>query len=283
MELGAFSISLAVKDMEVQLPVELAPPFVATDSIVRAIWGDADTILLIFAGAAAEFALNRAVDWLYFTGAIPRDPIGRLFTTAEYAQQIVFADRATAYRTLSRIAHIHQAVEQQRGQKIPDWAHRDVLYMLIAYSERAYQLHQRSLTDSERSELYGVFRRVGEALGIDELPSTYAEWQIDRMRHLREDLSYSLLTAHLYRRYREELGWWRYSLLVVIQGGIVPSYVRNLLRLRRWPGLTYGVKFYHVLTRLGLRPLIQRMLIPARHLAQLKRIDIAERDQLTPA
>src|SRR5829696_8736020 len=137
-------------------------PFVRPGSIVRRIWGDADLVLLIFAGAAAEFALNRAVDWLFVTGALPRDPVGRLFTTAEYAQQIVFADRATAHHTLSRIAHIHQAVEQQRGQQIPAWAHRDVLYLLIAYSERAYRLHKRSLTDLERSELYGVFRRVGE-------------------------------------------------------------------------------------------------------------------------
>ena len=109
-------------------------PFVAPDSIVRAIWSDADTILLVFAGAAAEFALNRAVDWLFFTNALPRDPIGRLFATAAYAQQIIFADRAAAQQTLTRIARIHQAVERQRGQRIPDWAHRDVLYLLIAYS-----------------------------------------------------------------------------------------------------------------------------------------------------
>ena len=42
--------------------------------------GKGDTILFIFAGAgAAEFALNKAVDWLYFTGKLPTDPLGRLF------------------------------------------------------------------------------------------------------------------------------------------------------------------------------------------------------------
>jgi uncharacterized protein (DUF2236 family) len=265
--------------MEAHLSAEFAPPFVATDSIVRTIWGDADTILLIFAGAAAEFALNRAVDWLFFTGALPRDPVGRLFTTAEYAQQIVFADQASAHHTLSRIAHIHQTVEQQRGQQIPAWAQRDVLYMLIAYSERAYRLHRRSLTDSECSELYAVFRRVGEALGIVKLPQTYAEWQVDRMQHLREDLSYSPLTVHLYHRYREVLGWWRYGLLRAIQGMITPHYVRNLLSLHRWAGLQYGIKLYRVLTRLGLRSLIQRMLIPRQYLAHLQRMDIAKPDQ----
>jgi hypothetical protein len=53
--------------------------FVSEGSIVREIWGKADTILFIFAGASAEFALNKSVDWLYFTGKLPADPLGRLF------------------------------------------------------------------------------------------------------------------------------------------------------------------------------------------------------------
>ena len=71
--------------------------FVAENSIVRKIWGSADTILFIFAGASAEFALNKAVDWLYFTGRLPADPLGRLFSTVAYAQQIVFADNAEQF------------------------------------------------------------------------------------------------------------------------------------------------------------------------------------------
>src|SRR3990170_1588878 len=96
--------------------------FVERDSVVRTIWGNGDMVLLVFAGSAAEFALNRAVDWLFFTGTLPRDPIGRLFSTAGYAQHIVFADVSTAARTLDRIRAVHGAVESQRGQQIPDWA-----------------------------------------------------------------------------------------------------------------------------------------------------------------
>ncbi len=55
--------------------------FVGRDSIVRRIWGDGDMVLLIFAGSAAEFALNRAVDWLFFPGKLPDDPIGRPLLT----------------------------------------------------------------------------------------------------------------------------------------------------------------------------------------------------------
>ena len=77
-------------------------------------------VLLVFAGSAAEFALNRAVDWLFFTGKLPSDPIGRLFVTASYSQQIVFADEATASRSFERIRAAHEAVERQRGQGIPE-------------------------------------------------------------------------------------------------------------------------------------------------------------------
>ncbi|RYE17459.1 MAG: DUF2236 domain-containing protein, partial [Sphingobacteriaceae bacterium] len=61
-------------------------------SIVRKIWSNADTILFVFAGASAEFALNKAVDWLYFTGRLPADPLERLFSTVTYAQKIVFSE-----------------------------------------------------------------------------------------------------------------------------------------------------------------------------------------------
>jgi uncharacterized protein (DUF2236 family) len=101
-------------------------PFVAPGSIVRSIWGDADTILFVIAGSAAEFALNRAVDWLFFTGKLPADPLGRLVSTAGFAREIVFADEETARRSLAQIRAAHQAVERSRGQAIQDRTHRDV-------------------------------------------------------------------------------------------------------------------------------------------------------------
>jgi hypothetical protein len=114
--------------------------FVEKDSIVRKIWGKSDTVLFIFAGAAAEFALNKAVDWLYFTGKLPADPIGRLFSTVRYARGIVFASMDEANKTIDSIRKIHTAVEQNRGFLIPDWAYRDVLFMLTHYSIASYEL-----------------------------------------------------------------------------------------------------------------------------------------------
>src|SRR5437763_15574597 len=100
--------------------------FVEKDSIVRKIWGKSDTILFIFAGASAEFALNKAVDWLYFTGRLPQDPIGRLFSTVSYARHIVFAEKESALRAIDKMGQIHSELELNRGYKIPDWAYRDV-------------------------------------------------------------------------------------------------------------------------------------------------------------
>lgn len=96
--------------------------FVNKNSIVREIWGKSDTILFIFSGAAAEFALSKAVDWLYFTGRLPSDPIGRLFSTVGYARQIVFSEKEKAHRAIDAMAAIHAGVEEKRGTRIPDWA-----------------------------------------------------------------------------------------------------------------------------------------------------------------
>src|SRR6201982_1645646 len=118
-------------------------PFVKKDSIIREIWGKSDTILFIFAGSSAEFALNKAVDWLYYTGKLPADPIGRLFSTVAYARQIVFFKKEEAHSSIDKITAIHSGLESSRGAAIPDWAYRDVLFMLIHYSVAAFELLER--------------------------------------------------------------------------------------------------------------------------------------------
>ena len=249
------------------------PAFVPQHSIVRTIWGDPDLILLIFAGSAAEFALNRAVDWLFFTGKIPNDPIGRLFSTVRYAQEIVFVDRETAHRTLERINAAHRTVEHERKQTIPDWAFRDVLYMLVDYSERAYALLRRPLSAAQRDELYSIFRTIGEGLSIPELPESYAEWQLDRQRHIKADLCYSRHTSLLFNQYRRHLGVWRYQLLLQVQSVLAPDEVRRLLHLHPNKLMSGLVQTYGIMRPLNLQTVAHTLLIPRRYWAELRGFD----------
>ena len=247
--------------------------FVEPGSIVRQIWGDADVILLVFAGSAAEFALNRAVDWLFYTGKLPADPIARLFSTVRYAQEIVFLPDKEARQTVARMGAIHSGVEHKRGYQIPDWAYRDVLYMLISYSERAYETLHRPLTNPEREDLFATFREVGAGMHVPNLPTTYADWKIDREAHLNRDLVRSDYTDKLFRRYREQLGNWRYKLLRQVQGMIVPDQVTALLDLPQSRFLPHSLGLYRVMTKLGLRTVIQRILLPTEYVEQIQKLD----------
>ncbi len=210
--------------------------FVNENSIVRKIWSKTDNLLFIFGGAAAEFALNKAVDWLYFTNKLPKDPIGRFFSTVAYSQKIIFSEEKTAKTILKSIKTIHQNVEQKRGSTIPDWAYRDVLYMLIHYSITSYELLERSLTLEEKREVFSVFKSVGAEMDLVDLPKTYEEWLISRKHHLENDLIYSPYTANLFKRYKEELGSLRFKVLVEIQKLLVPIQVYDLLEFsnRKW-------------------------------------------------
>ncbi|HEX8150096.1 MAG TPA: oxygenase MpaB family protein [Pyrinomonadaceae bacterium] len=247
--------------------------FVARGSVVRKIWGDPEVVLLIFAGSAAEFALNRAVDWLFFTGRIPSDPVGRLFSTVRYAREIVFADEEAARRTLGRINAAHAGVEGLRGQTIPEWAFRDVLYMLVDYSERAHRMLYGALTRQEREELYAVFRRVGEGLNVKALPEDYERWRADRRSHMERDLAHGRHTALLYDSYRRHLGEWRYQLLLQVQALLVPERVRRLLRLRRRAVFSAAVDVYASLPLPGLRPLLRRLLLQPRYWGEVAELE----------
>ncbi len=249
--------------------------FVGKGSVVRRIWGDGDMVLVVFAGCAAEFALNRAVDWLFFTGKLPGDPIGRLFSTAGYPQSIVCADEPTARMTFARIRAVHHAVESKRGERIPDWAHRDVLYMLIDYSERAHELLARPLSEEERRELYEVFHRVGTGLGIPDLPASYFDWKADRVKHLQRDLDLSKGTRALLNQYRAHLGSWRYEMLLLIQSVLVPERVRNLLGLKRSIAMRGLLRAYPFIASAGGSRLMRRLLMPAQYLAAVNALDYA--------
>ena len=250
--------------------------FVDKNSIVRQIWGKSDTILFIFAGASAEFALNKAVDWLYFTGKLPRDPIGRLFSTVSYARRIVFSPMETANKAIDSITAIHSAVEHSRGATIPDWAYRDVLFMLIHYSIASFELLERKLSLAEKEEVYDVFYRMGSRMGLKDLPLTFTEWLVMRENHLKNNLALSKFSIDLFKQYRIHLGPVRYFLLRQGQILVVPFIVNKLLGLGNFSLLTIIIPVYKVFRLVKLDWFIKSIVLPGAYKKQIKDLDVAQ-------
>lgn len=249
--------------------------FVDKGSIVREIWGKGDTILFIFAGASAEFALNKAVDWLYFTGRLPEDPLGRLFSTVSYARAIVFSEKKSAYRAIDSITAIHSAVEEKRNAKIPDWAYRDVLFMLIDYSIRSFEVLERELSLPEKQEVFHVFNKVGDRMGISGLPKTFNEWEVMREEHLHRNLENSSFTKDLYRQYRKHLGFVRYNLLLEAQKLVVPQRVNKLLGYSQISFLNPLLKFYKLSKSLKADRLLKALILPSEYKKEIAELDRA--------
>ncbi len=248
--------------------------FVKPDSIVRTIWGSSDTILFIFAGAAAEFALNKSVDWLFFTGKLPADPIGRMFSTVEYARQIVFAPHEKACNAIGHIVKIHEQVELGRGAKIPMEAYLDVLYMLIAYSIAAYECLERKLTLEEKEAVYAVFYEVGSRIHLSDLPIGYKQWEIARSKHLQLRLVKSDFTEKLLMQYKKHLGAVRYHILEMVQSHLLPQEVNRQLGVKKSKILPFVLATYKMFKNIGIAKPFQIMLLPKLYREQVFQLDV---------
>ena len=249
--------------------------FTAKNSIVRKIWGSPDTVLFIFAGAAAEFAVNKAVDWLYFTGRLPADPLGRLFSTVVYSHKIIFSELDDANRAIDQISAIHKTVEQNRQAQIPDWAYRDVLFMLIYYSVTSFEVLYRKLTEEEKAEIFDAFYRLGVRMGLRDLPANYNEWVTVHQQHLQNDTVVSDFTIDLYKQYRKHLGYARYQILKQVQILIVPSKINQLLSLGKVRFIMPLLWGYKLSRKFKLGNVVITMVLPKAYRAQVKNLQAA--------
>src|SRR5215213_11786395 len=203
--------------------------------VTRRIWSSPDAILLFFAGGAAEFAAIKAVDWSFFTGRLPGAPVERFFETVRFAQSVFFGDLASASDTIERINLIHRRVEEARDEEIPQWAYRDMLFILIDYGERAHEVVFGPMTEAERASHFRVALNLGQAMHLSGLPTTYAEYRDQRYHQLLEDYARGPLTDQLYASYRRALGSWRFRLLRLVQASVLPEELRDILRLKPSP------------------------------------------------
>jgi len=241
--------------------------------VTRRIWGSPDAMLLFFAGGAAEFATIKAVDWLFFTGRLPGAPVERFFETVRFAQSVFFGDPAGATDAVERINRIHRGVEEARGEEIPQWAYRDMLFILIDYGERAHEVVFGAMTEAERASHFGVALALGRAMRLSGLSTTYAEYWTQRRQQLLEDYARGPLTDELYASYRRALGPWRYRLLRLVQASVLPDELRDVLRLEPQPLVEELLRWYRFLPGDGnkLRPL-HGVLLPRRFATQLRQM-----------
>lgn len=244
--------------------------FVEDTSIVKKIWSTTDITLFIFAGAAAEFALNRQVDWLYFTGKLPGDPIGRLFSTVKYAQQIIFREEKEAIASIGKINSVHQHVESARGFKISNDSYQDVLYMLIYYSIVSFELLERRLSGEEKDEVVRTFARIGRQMHIQDIPGDYIEWERVYKQQVSRNLLKSAFTTDLFQQYRKHLGAFRYFLLLDIQRMLLSKHVNALLGLGRPGVVRILIPIYRQVRKYKVHEQLILMMVPRRFIKQVK-------------
>jgi hypothetical protein len=241
--------------------------FVKNNSIVKTIWSDTDCILFIFGACAGEFAYSKSIDWLFYTGKLPNDPIGRLFSTVNYAQQIVFTKNAEDI--IRSIVRIHKKIEEKRGYPIPNEAYKDVLSMLINYSASVYELLYRPISKEEYEEIYDVFKRIGVQMELQNLPDGLENWQKDRELSLENNYINSSLTKELFTKYKIELGPLRYKLLLVVQSFLLDPRFVNQPNRPIWSLLFY---FYKKTKHLWPIKEVKYLLLPKQYQDNLKKM-----------
>ncbi len=244
--------------------------FVNKNSIVRDIWGNSDTILLIFVETSAEFALNKAVDGLYFTGKLPKNPLDRLFSTVSYAHDIVFAEHSKALQSIGMMNKIHGTVEEKRGNTIPEWDYKNVLYMLIDYSIRSYEILERKLEPFEKQEVLNVFGEVRARMGLNDIPKDLETFNTERHLHLKQDLYNREFTQDLYKQYRNHIGFIRYYLLIETQIMICPKLVSRLLQVRKFSVIKPLISIYKLSRLLKFDALLKAMILPSAYKSNIQ-------------
>jgi hypothetical protein len=191
-----------------------------------------------------------------------------------YARGIVFASTDEANKTIDTIRHIHGAVEQSRGAAIPDWAYRDVLFMLVHYSIASYELFETELSDEEKEEVYNVFYRLGARMGLKGLPLTYTEWLLVREVHLTQDLQASNYTADLFKQYKKHLGAMRFRVLIEGQKLVVPQRVKELLHFSDFSLLTPVLPVYKVAKLMKMDWMLKNLLLPSEYKEEIRGLDV---------
>lgn len=230
---------------------------------LQQIWGNPDCLLTIFIGSSAEFALNPAVDWLFYTGKLPADPVARFASTVAYSHKLIFADdHAKEQQVASQIQQIHTTLETKRGYAMPPIAYRDVLMMTMEYTLRAYPLvFGRELSVIEKDSLIQTQAAMWQNMRLPDFPTDYATFQTVR-EEMFSRFAYSEWSPRLMAAYRRASGRVGYVLLLAAMRWIVDERIVRRLGIAGgrldwlFRGFTIGLR------RSGLNRWLLRSALP---------------------
>lgn len=164
-----------------------------------------------------------------------------------------------------------------RGSRIPDWAYLDVLFMLIDYSIRSYEVLERKLTEAEKEEVFDVFNRVGLRMKLVGLPTDYPAWLRMRENYLVSNLAKSEYTVDLFKQYRKHMGQVRYRLLAGAQGLVCPPDVKGLLGLGRPRVLPPLLTAYKLSRWFRTEWILKNLILPPRYKTEIRSLDVYAR------
>ena len=180
----------------------------------RRVWSDPTSMLLVFVGASAEFPLNPSVDWLFYTGRLPSDPIARFLSTIDYLRRLITADDETRIAQAIMLKKLHKDLEDKRGLEIQAMSYRDVLCMDTMYSIRSVPLVTgKELTVAEKDSVVRDLSSVGRLMEIPNLPWTYDQLCEQRKERMESWVTNDY-TLRLLESYRRALGPMTYELLI---------------------------------------------------------------------
>ena len=206
--------------------------------ITRTIWGEAETILLIYAGAAAEFALNPENHWLFYTGKLPSNPLRRFENTLRYQRKLFFMPQESVPALAGHIKDIHSDLERKRSQeqgemKISDQAYLQVFSMLIEYGILGYEyLHRLKMTQEEKEVYFNDIRSIALLMEIRDFPEDYSCYLNRRTRMVTSELQCNIFTRQLMDAYRRNLNPFCYWSLLQFQARFINPILAFRLGLK---------------------------------------------------
>jgi len=206
--------------------------------ITRKIWGDPENVLLIYAGAAAEFALNPENHWLFYTRELPSDPVRRFEKTLSYQKKLFFMPEEAVPAIARHIKDIHTQVEVKRSReqgeiKISDHAYLQVFSMLVEYGIRGYEyLQRRKMSQADREIYFNDIRSIALMMEIRDFPEDYCHYLTRRARMVGSELQCNVFTRELMEAYRKNLDPFSYWGLLQFQARFIDPILALRLDLK---------------------------------------------------